>query len=138
MHSHIILYKSHNTIFQVIQCINMPMNVNLSFYPYTIIRVITVSLRIITEYITIVDLRNMCPKLQRFTQGNSNPQVNTVNGRNGANNGRNRPSPEVKASIFALGRNELEAKPAVEEGMFTFKSYKVKDWGKIYFQQKDK
>jgi hypothetical protein len=42
----------------------------------------------------------VCPKLQQFAQGNSNAQVNTVNGRNGAHNGRNRLNPEVKAGYL--------------------------------------
>jgi hypothetical protein len=63
--------------------------------------------------------RNSCSKLQRFAQENSTPQVNTVNGRNGANNGGICPNLEVKARVFALGRNELEVNLAVEEGTLT-------------------
>jgi hypothetical protein len=79
----------------------------------------------------------MCPKLQRFAQGNPNPQVNTVNGRNDANNGGNHPNPEVKVRVFALGRNKLEVNTAIVECMLTFQNHKVKDCGKIYFQRKD-
>jgi hypothetical protein len=58
-------------------------------------------------------------KLNQFGPRNPNLQNNRIAGSHGANHRGNPVKPQVKAKVFALGRNELGANLIVIEGTLT-------------------
>jgi hypothetical protein len=70
-------------------------------------------------------MRNEFPKLNQFGPRNFNLSNDRFNGDNGANYRGNPPKPQVKAKVFVLGRNKLEADPTVVEGTLTIQNCSV-------------